>query len=101
MIKQNQLKKLIAPKNLVIYKNNPWKNENEYFDNAYNKLGSIKLLLNKRNDKIDEIINSLDKEQRKIIKEIREKLSKKEDRASNFIETLKNYFNIKDKNLMK
>ena len=101
MIKQNQLKKFIAPKNLVIYKNNPWKNENEYFDNAYNKLGSIKLLLNKRNDKIDEIINSLDKEQRKIIKEIREKLSKKEDRASNFIETLKNYFNIKDKNLMK
>ena len=53
---------MIAPKNLVIYKNNPWKNENEYFDNAYNKLGSIKLLLNKRNDKIDEIINSLDKE---------------------------------------
>ena len=84
----------------VIYKNNPGRNENEHFENAYKKLDSIKKLLNKGNDKIDEIINSLDKDYRQIIKEIREKLSKNEDRARNFIETLKNYFNIKDKNLM-
>ena len=88
----------------VIYEKNPGKDENERFDNAYNKLCTIKSLLNKGTDKIDDIINNKDFKDiinPLIIKEIREKLSKKEDKAvKEFEETLENYFNIKDKNLM-
>ena len=86
----------------VIYKNNPGKNENEHFYNAYNKLNSIKSLLNKENGNINDIINTLDKDYKQIINEIREKLSKiEEDKVRDFITTLEKYCDIKDTKLMK
>ena len=89
---ENDLKKLANKINSVrhfllfevIYNNNPGKNENEHFDNAYNELCKIKKILNKGKDKIDDIINSLDKNYRGIIKEIREKLSKNEGKSQDF-----------------
>ena len=82
----------------VIYEYmNLGKNEGEHFDNAVEKLDNIGKEL-KKNSGITEIYSN--KEYKNIFDIIKEKLSTNEQRAQEFIDNLKNYFEIKNADLI-
>ena len=82
----------------VIYENmNLGKNETEHFENAVKKLDSFGIEL-KKDSGITEIYNV--KEYKNIFDIIKEKLSTNEKRAQEFIDNLKEYFRIENKDLI-
>ena len=82
----------------VIYENmNLWKNEEECFNKAIEKFNNIGKNLKKSND-IIKILNN--KEYKNIFDIIKEKLSTNERRPQEFIDNLKNYFGITNKDLI-
>ena len=79
----------------IIYNMNPGKDGKTKFNKAYQELEEMGNLIR---DNID--IIKLYEKYKKYFDEIRKKLSNSEDKEKKFIQDIKNYFNIKDENLI-